>query len=71
MTTKLENLEAAVNNVLGERILEAKLALGELTIVVSPSNYLQAMRQMVHTNRAISLFLSQFERDVASAFIPF
>ncbi|MBI3284663.1 MAG: NADH-quinone oxidoreductase subunit C [Burkholderiales bacterium] len=46
MTTKLEMLEAAVKNVLGERILESRSALGELTIVVAPSEYLQAMRDL-------------------------
>ncbi|MBC3919784.1 NADH-quinone oxidoreductase subunit C [Undibacterium sp. CY18W] len=43
MTTKLENLETAVKTVLGERILELKNALGEITIVVSASEYLDAM----------------------------
>lgn len=53
MTTKLEILEAAVKNVLGARIVESKSALGELTVVVSPSDYLQAMldlRDSVETN---------------------
>jgi NADH-quinone oxidoreductase subunit C len=46
MTTKLEILETAVKNVLGDRLLKSTAALGELTIVVSPSNYLQAMREL-------------------------
>ncbi|MFZ6774505.1 NADH-quinone oxidoreductase subunit C [Undibacterium sp. SXout7W] len=43
MTTKLEILEAAVKNVLGARIVESKSALGELTVIVSPLDYLQVM----------------------------
>ncbi|MFZ6721249.1 NADH-quinone oxidoreductase subunit C [Undibacterium sp. Ji49W] len=43
MTTKLENLETAVKTVLGERILELKNALGEITVVVSATEYLGAM----------------------------
>jgi len=53
MTTKLEILEAAVKNFLGARIVESKSALGELTVVVSPSDYLQVMldlRDSVETN---------------------
>ncbi|MFZ6767655.1 NADH-quinone oxidoreductase subunit C [Undibacterium sp. Di26W] len=46
MTTKLENLETAVKTVLGERILELKNALGEITIVVSSAAYLDAMRTL-------------------------
>ncbi|MFZ6775391.1 NADH-quinone oxidoreductase subunit C [Undibacterium sp. Ji83W] len=46
MTTKLENLEAAVKNVLGERILDLKNALGEITIVVSVTAYLDVMRTL-------------------------
>ncbi|MFZ6861605.1 NADH-quinone oxidoreductase subunit C [Undibacterium sp. Ji67W] len=46
MTTKLENLEIAVKAVLGDRIIELKNALGELTVVVSPVVYLQAMRDL-------------------------
>ena len=46
MTTKLENLEAAVRNVLGERILDLKNALGEITIVVSATAYLDVMRTL-------------------------
>ena len=43
MTTKLEKLEAALKDVLGDRILELKNALGEITIVVSAAAYLEAM----------------------------
>lgn len=46
MTAKLENLEIAVKGVVGERLVSSTLALGELTIVVSPSNYLQVMRDL-------------------------
>jgi NADH-quinone oxidoreductase subunit C len=43
MTTKFENLEAAVKNVLGDRILQWSSAFGELTVVLAPTAYLQAM----------------------------
>ncbi|WP_395008925.1 NADH-quinone oxidoreductase subunit C [Undibacterium sp.] len=43
MTTKLENLESAVKAVIGERLLQSQMALGELTVVVSAKNYLQVM----------------------------
>ncbi|MBC3884655.1 NADH-quinone oxidoreductase subunit C [Undibacterium griseum] len=46
MTTKLEKLEAAVASVLGDRILESKNALGELTIVVAHTDYLSVMRDL-------------------------
>lgn len=46
MTTKLENLEAAVKNVLGDRLLQSSSALGELTVVIAPAAYLQAMRDL-------------------------
>lgn len=46
MTTKLEKLEAAVKNVLGERALQLSVALGEVTVVVAPADYLQAMRDL-------------------------
>ncbi|MCH8620721.1 NADH-quinone oxidoreductase subunit C [Undibacterium sp. TS12] len=46
MTTKLEKLEAAVRDVLGDRILELKNALGEITIVVSAAAYLDVMRTL-------------------------
>jgi NADH-quinone oxidoreductase subunit C len=44
MTTKLETLEAALSNALGEHIQDLKVALGEVTIAVKASNYLSAMR---------------------------
>lgn len=44
MTTKLENLEAAVRNALGDHLQSLTIALGEVTIVVSAANYLSAMR---------------------------
>lgn len=46
MTSKLEQLEAAVNAVVGERIVSLKNALGEVTIVVSPAQYLSVMRDL-------------------------
>jgi NADH-quinone oxidoreductase subunit C len=44
MTTKLETLEAAVRNALGDHIQELTVALGEITIVVKSSDSLAAMR---------------------------
>jgi len=44
MTTKLETLEAALRNALGDHIQNLTVALGEVTIVVGASNYLSAMR---------------------------
>ena len=44
MTTKLEILEAALRNALGDNILSLAVALGEVTVVVGASNYLSAMR---------------------------
>jgi len=44
MTTKLETLEAAVRNALGDDLQSLTVALGEITIVVKASNYLSAMR---------------------------
>ena len=46
MTTKLENLESAVKGVIGERLVQSQLALGELTVVVSAKDYLQVMRDL-------------------------
>ncbi len=46
MTTKLENLDAAVKAVIGERLVQSQLALGELTVVVAASDYLQVMRDL-------------------------
>jgi len=44
MTTKLETLEAALRNALGDHIHDLKIALGEITIQVKAANYLSAMR---------------------------
>lgn len=44
MTTKLENLEAAVRNALGDDLQSLAVAFGEITIVVKAANYLSAMR---------------------------
>ncbi|WP_211461720.1 NADH-quinone oxidoreductase subunit C [Collimonas silvisoli] len=44
MTTKLETLEAAVRNALGDDLQSLTVAFGEITIVVKASNYLSAMR---------------------------
>ena len=44
MPTKLETLEAAVRNALGDDLQSLIVALGEITIVVNASNYLSAMR---------------------------
>jgi NADH-quinone oxidoreductase subunit C len=44
MTTKLETLEAAIRNVLGDRIESMMVALGEVTVVVKYSAYLEAMQ---------------------------
>jgi len=44
MTTKLETLEAAVRNALGDDLQSLTVAVGEVTIVVKASNYLSAMR---------------------------
>ncbi|MFZ6814441.1 NADH-quinone oxidoreductase subunit C [Undibacterium sp. Rencai35W] len=46
MTTKLEILEAAVKDVLGDRLLQSTMALGELTVVVAPQVYLQVMQDL-------------------------
>lgn len=46
MTIKLENLEAAVKGVIGDRLVSSSLALGELTVVVAPNNYLQVMHDL-------------------------
>ncbi len=43
MTTKLETLEAALRNTLGEQIQSLTVALGEITIVVGADVYLSAM----------------------------
>ena len=44
MTTKLEILEAAVRNALGDHVQSLTSALGEITVVVSASGYLASMR---------------------------
>ncbi|KAF3998121.1 NADH-quinone oxidoreductase subunit C [Glaciimonas immobilis] len=44
MTTKLETLEAAVRNALGDDLQSLAVAFGEVTIIVKASNYLSAMR---------------------------
>ncbi len=44
MTTKLEALEAALRNSLGDHIQSLSLALGEFTLVVKSSDYLSSMR---------------------------
>ena len=46
MTTKLETLESALRNALGEQIQSLKVALGEVTIEVAADNYLSAMRTL-------------------------
>ena len=44
MTTKLETLEAALRNALDKQIQTLTVALGEVTIEVSPEDYASAMR---------------------------
>ncbi len=44
MTTKLELLEAALRNALGEQLQSLTVALGEVTIVVKSNNYASSMR---------------------------
>lgn len=44
MTTKIETLEAALRNALGDQIRSLTVALGEVTVVVGASDYLSAMR---------------------------
>ena len=46
MTTKLETLEAALRNALGDHVQSLTTALGEVTIVVKASAYLSAMRTL-------------------------
>jgi NADH-quinone oxidoreductase subunit C len=46
MTTKLETLESALRNALGDNIQSLTTAYGEITIVVPASNYLSAMRTL-------------------------
>src|ERR1035437_5516536 len=44
MTTKLETLETALRNVLGEKIQSLTIALGEVTLVLDAPDYLSSMR---------------------------
>lgn len=46
MTTKLETLEAALRNALGDRLYSLTVALGEITIVVKDVDYLSVMRDL-------------------------
>ena len=46
MSTKLENLVTALQQVLGERIKSLNTDLGEVTIVVNASDYLDAMQSL-------------------------
>jgi len=41
MTSSLDNLQAAVERVLGARVLHSKRELGELTVTVSAADYLE------------------------------
>ena len=43
MNTKLDTLEAALRAALGEHVQSLKTALGEITVVVKSTDYLQAM----------------------------
>ncbi|MGZ3158901.1 MAG: NADH-quinone oxidoreductase subunit C [Burkholderiaceae bacterium] len=44
MTTKLETLEAALRNALGDHLQSLTISLGEIAIVIKASNYFSAMR---------------------------
>lgn len=46
MMTKLESLEAALRSVIGDRLDELTVALGEITVLVGASNYLSVMRAL-------------------------
>ena len=46
MTTKLETLDAASKNLLGDRLLVSKIALDELTIEVAAKDYFQVMMDL-------------------------
>lgn len=46
MTTKLETLASALQQVLGDKIRSITTALGEVTIVVGASDYLSAMQAL-------------------------
>jgi len=46
MTTKLETLEAALRNALGDHLQNLTVALGEITVLVKAADYLAVMRVM-------------------------
>lgn len=46
MTTKIETLEAALRNTLGDRVHSLIVALGEVTVVVGVEDYLSTMRTL-------------------------
>ena len=46
MTTKLETLEAALRNALGDHLQDLTVALGEITVQVKAADYLSVMRAM-------------------------
>ena len=46
MTTKLATLESALQEVLGDRIRSVSVALGEITIVVSATDYWSVMQSL-------------------------
>ncbi|MDP3843994.1 MAG: NADH-quinone oxidoreductase subunit C [Oxalobacteraceae bacterium] len=46
MMTKLESLEAALRSVIADRLDGLAVALGEITVLVSASNYLSVMRAL-------------------------
>jgi len=46
MTTKLETLEAALRNALGDHLQSLTVALGEITVLVKAADYLDVMRVM-------------------------
>jgi len=50
MTTKIEALEVAVRNVVGDRLGQIIVALGELTLIVSVNDYLQVMTDLRDSN---------------------
>ncbi len=52
MTTKLEILENALRNILGESIRELKVALDEITLAIDSANYLSTM-QVLRDNTAL------------------
>jgi NADH-quinone oxidoreductase subunit C len=43
MTTKIESLEASLQNALGSQLRDLKVALGEVTVVIAAADYLSAM----------------------------